>query len=278
MTTTRLEQLARDWRTTIERTTETLTSVVAYGSRGSEAVVLKVTKSAGDEWHAGALAAAFEGRGMVRVLECIPGAVLMEQLQPATPLAELVEIGRDDQATEALAGVIAQMSSVSPQTSGYQTVTDWGRAFDRYLASTDTQIASDLVAHARERYRALCETQSVPRLLHGDLQHYNVVSDRTRGWVAIDPKGVVGELEFELGAACRNPRGHPELYSSPSAVLRRIDSFAHWLDIDIERAAAWAYSQAVLSAVWSIEDHGVITADEPALQLAAALRPVVIVI
>jgi streptomycin 6-kinase len=45
------------------------------------------------------------------------------------------------------------------------------------------------------------------RLLHGDLQHYNVLLDRKRGWLAIDPKGVVAEGEFELGAALRNPIG-----------------------------------------------------------------------
>ena len=42
-------------------------------------------------------------------------------------------------------------------------------------------------------------------LLHGDLQHYNVLLDKDRGWVAIDPKGVVGELEYEVGALLRNP-------------------------------------------------------------------------
>jgi streptomycin 6-kinase len=38
-----------------------------------------------------------------------------------------------------------------------------------------------------------------------DLHHYNVLSDSGRGWLAIDPKGLVGEVEYEVGAAIRNP-------------------------------------------------------------------------
>ena len=38
-----------------------------------------------------------------------------------------------------------------------------------------------------------------------DLQHYNVLFDSDRGWLAIDPKGVIGEVEYEIGASLRNP-------------------------------------------------------------------------
>jgi streptomycin 6-kinase len=111
------------------------------------------------------------------------------------------------------------------------------------------------------------------RLLHGDLQHYNVLSDGARGWIAIDPKGVAGELEYELGAALRNPHERPELYSNTSAVERRIACFAQHLPVDAGRVLAWAYAQAVLSAIWTVEDDGVVRPDDPALMLAAAIGP-----
>jgi len=41
-------------------------------------------------------------------------------------------------------------------------------------------------------------------LLHGDLHSDNILSSQ-RGWLVIDPKGIVGEREFELGAYLRNP-------------------------------------------------------------------------
>ena len=68
------------------------------------------------------------------------------------------------------------------------------------------------VERAQRLYVGLCASQTSTRLLHGDLHHYNILRDGDRGWVAIDPKGVVGEVEYEIGAALRNPygAGYPE--------------------------------------------------------------------
>lgn len=51
-----------------------------------------------------------------------------------------------------------------------------------------------------------------------DLQHYNVLFDDARGWLAIDPKGVVGEVEYEIGAILRNPIERPDLFAAPEIV------------------------------------------------------------
>jgi streptomycin 6-kinase len=108
-------------------------------------------------------------------------------------------------------------------------------------------------------------------LLHGDLHHYNVLSDRARGWCAIDPKGVVGELEYELGAALRNPIDRPDLFASVDIVERRLEHFGLALGIDTSRARGWCFAQAVLAAIWSLEDDK--SAEiEAALQLARALH------
>ena len=68
-------------------------------------------------------------------------------------------------------------------------------------------------------FAELCASQRGVRLLHGDLQHYNVLFDRRRGWVSIDPKGVLGEPEYEIGAALRNP-ARPALYAVRAIVER----------------------------------------------------------
>jgi streptomycin 6-kinase len=234
-------------------------------------VVLKFAKPDGDETDSGAIAAAFHGNGMVRVYEHAHGVALLEELIPGAPLSEWVSHGEDPAATRILADVVAALHDPSPSADGVVTVEAWGHGFARYLSSGDRQIPLDLVEDARERFTKLCRTQGAVRLLHGDLQHYNVLEDRARGWIAIDPKGVAGELEYELGAALRNPHDIPELYSTSTSVERRIRCFAQNLPIDPARVLEWAYAQAVLSAIWTIEDDGVVIPDNPALVLAGTI-------
>ena len=98
---------------------------------------------------------------------------------------------------------------------GYPHVMDWCAGFDRYLRSGDERDSRIRLSptHAR-RFTSLASSQRRPRLLHGDLQHYNILFDTNRGWLAIDPKGVVGEVEYEIGAVLRNPAESPDLFAS----------------------------------------------------------------
>jgi streptomycin 6-kinase len=268
--TLRLEQLAQQWRVMVDRVVDTPYSLLGHGKRDSERVVLKIVRSPGDEWTSGAITAAYHGRGMVRVLEHEPGAALLEELSPARELTQLVTAGNDSEAMVVIATVIREMQSTAPQLEGLPTAEDWGAAFHRYRASGDAQIPNGMIEDAHARYNRLCETQAETLMLHGDLQHTNVVWDERRGWTAIDPKGVLAELEYELVPALRNPAETPQHYSSAAAVGTRIRELANELPIDEGRLTEWAYAQAVLSAIWTIEDDGRITPTEPSLLLARA--------
>src|SRR5207244_1045291 len=144
--------------------------------------------------------------------------------------------------TGIIAEVIRQMPAVSLE--GAPAVEDWGRSFETYRSRGDLQIAMDLVEQSKQIYFDLCASQGPVRLLHGDLQHYNVLFDSARGWVAIDPKGVMGEIEYEIGASLRNPN---EMFASAEIVERRIRKYEARLGLNAERALRWAFAQAVLS-------------------------------
>lgn len=266
----RILYCARAWRVTIEKTVATPGAVLVHGRRSAQPVVLKVVKEPGDEWRAGEIAALFGGRGVVQVLERNEGAALYERLDPGEPLAALVEDGRDEQATDVLAMILGRMSPRDPP-EWCPTVERWGDGFARYAASGATAIDGALLEPARRIFAELCATQREPALLHGDLHHYNVISDRTRGWCAIDPKGVVGELEYEIGAALRNPVHRPDLFASLDVAERRLEQFGLALGIDVSRARGWAFAQAVLAAIWTLEDGGDVAAATPALELSRAL-------
>lgn len=269
----RLEDHARAWGVAVEDLLETPTSVVAFGRRGPLPVVLKVVRRPCDEWGSGEVLIALGGGSGARVFEHAPGAVLIERLSPGTLLARLSLDGRDEEATVILADAIRRMSRPRAALDGFTTVEDWGEGFRRYAALGGGPLAPDLVERAGRVYSELCATQGTRTLLHGDLQHYNVLFDSGRGWTVIDPKGVVGEPEYEVGAMLRNPCERPELFASARAVARRLAVFEAHLGLNPRRAAAWAFAQAVLSAIWSVEDGEEVDAAHPSIMLAEAVRP-----
>ena len=272
----RIEECTRRWSVTVDERRDTVDSVLLLGRRGDAHVVLKVVRRRTDEWESGAILSAFAGSASVLALEVTGGAVLLERLLPGSALASLSLSGRDDEATGILADVIDRMRPLEPPAVAVP-VEDLARGFDRYLAGTDRRIDGRLVDNAHRIYLSLCRTQSRPRLLHGDLHHYNVLFDDCRGWTAIDPKGYVGELEYELGASLRNPYEQPAVFSGLDAVNRRLALLAQALPVNQDRALAWAYAQAVLAVIWSVEDGTAVEAVDPCLTLARAIEPVLAV-
>jgi streptomycin 6-kinase len=268
----RVEDRIAAWHILVEHTLETESSILAFGQRDNQSVVLKVIRNHGDEWRSGDVLNAFEGHGVVRVLDRLDGAMLVERLKPGDSLVGLALNGNDDQATGILADVIGRMSpGPAPATSS--TVQEWGGAFERYRVGGNGHIPRPLFEAAQRAYSQLCASQSKPRLLHGDLHHYNVLLDSERGWLAIDPKGVVGEVEYEVGAALRNPYERRELFTEPSTITRRVDRFQRDLHLDAERVLAWAFAQAVLAAIWAVEDGFIVGPDHSWIALANNIRP-----
>jgi streptomycin 6-kinase len=179
----------------------------------------------------------------------------------------------DDLATGILADVMGRMSPRAP-TSTVPTTQQWGCGFERHVAAGGTgHIPKPLLEAAQRMYSHLCASQSKPRLLHGDLHHDNVLLDSKRGWLAIDPKGVVGEPEYEAGAALRNPYECPGLFAEPQTIERRVGRFERDLHLDAGRILAWAFAQAVLALIWAVEDGVVVGPDDGWIAFASTIRP-----
>jgi streptomycin 6-kinase len=273
----RLHEHASAWNVHLEESFETATSLIAFGRRDAQPVVLKIVKRRNDdEWNVGAVLDAFDGAGVVRVPEHVEGAALMERITPANPLVHLSLNGRDEEATEIIASVIERMSPRMPRIS-VPTAQDWARGFGRHQTSGSGQLSRSLVSRAQHVYESLCVSQRDPRLCHGDLQHYNILNDERRGWLAIDPKGVIAEREYEIGAALRNPVEQPALFTDRSTLERRVDHFASRLRLDRKRILEWAFAQAVLSAIWEVEDGGNVDENHPGLMLARVAEELITV-
>lgn len=98
----RVDDRINAWRIAVDRITETDSSILAFGHRDNQPVVLKIVRDDGDEWRSGEILEAFEGKGVVRVYDYVGGAIVLERLSPGNSLVNLA-LNRDDQATEILA-------------------------------------------------------------------------------------------------------------------------------------------------------------------------------
>ncbi len=214
----------------------------------------------------------YDGQGCVRLLDAdeAQGAMLLERLRPGT---ELITLEDDGQAAAIAAQVIRELWRPLPPNHPFPTVACWGQGFtrlrERFQGGTGP-FSPELVARAEGIFAEYLASMAEPVLLHGDLHQYNILASTRRPWLALDPKGIVGEPAYEPGAFLRNPLPELLTWSRPArALARRIDIFAEILELERERLLGWGMAQAVLSAWWSYEDHG--HGWEPAMACAELL-------
>ncbi|MFN2189819.1 MAG: aminoglycoside phosphotransferase family protein, partial [Candidatus Promineifilaceae bacterium] len=198
----------------------------------------------------------FAGRGMVRLLKADrdAGAMLLERLQPGLSLFELAN---DEWATAAAVQVMGQLIHEPSSTGAFPTVADWGRGLERlraHFGGGTGPFPRRLVERAESDLQELLSSGAAPTLLHGDLHHWNILSAQRAPWLAVDPKGLLGEPEYETGAWLRNPVPHLLRWDKPvEAVKRRLDQFAAGLGYDRRQAR---HSRARLSLSGGVDSVG----------------------
>ncbi len=203
---------------------------------------------------------AFAGCGAARLVDsdAARGALLLERLEPGTYLTALCEVD-DEAATSAAAAVMRQLHRVTPHKSHISpTVADWGRGFERCRAlfgGGTGPFPRKLFEEAESLYAELVSTSAAPVLLHGDLHHGNILAAAREPWLAIDPKGLVGEPAYEVGALLRNPLPRLLRFPNPVRVMeRRVALLSEELGLERARVRGWGLAQAILSGWWAIED------------------------
>lgn len=166
-------------------------------------------------------------------------ALLLERCTPGTPLLD----EPDDFATTVIAGLLAELWSPPPVGHPFGTLASvaerWvatiaaSAAFDRSLRDETVGLLRELVADAGS-----------PVVLHTDLHAGNVLRAERRRWLAIDPKGLVGERAFDCAALLRDR-------ATADRVPRRLAIVTELLGVDPARVRGWALAQSVEGAVWS---------------------------
>ncbi|HEV2239031.1 MAG TPA: aminoglycoside phosphotransferase family protein [Ktedonobacterales bacterium] len=253
-----LDECARRWSLTLGPPYPAAFSYVAPATRADGTLVVLKVGIPDREMRTGLEALRlYDGHGLARLLAVDEehGAHLLERLVPGTQLATLAD---DAAATSIAASVMRQLRRPAPAGHRYPTVAEWGRGFarlrQRYGGGTGP-LPATLVEQAERLFVDLTASMAPPVVLHGDLHYFNIVAATRAPWLAIDPKGVVGEPAYETGALLRNPMPHLLAMPDPARLTRRrVDQLAEELGFDRARVRGWGVAQAVLSAWWSIED------------------------
>lgn len=175
-------------------------------------------------------------------------AILLELAVPGTSLLSFFP-DADDQAIEHTIAIMQSLHAMPiPLDVKIPTVANW-------LKDLFEPPVADHMHHihkAQKIAQRLLATQPAKDvLLHGDLHHGNILLS-ARGWLAIDPKGVIGDPAFEVCAFIRNP--YPEQLKPRELNVHRIEQFALRMAIDKQRLHEWMYVRVVLDACWSINE------------------------
>jgi streptomycin 6-kinase len=181
----------------------------------------------------------WDGNGAVRVLARDGNAILLERA--GQTLRSLVT--DDASATQVMCDAAHRLHTNSPKDlDDFPTLKTW---FSSLFGDTTSRF--DQVRVIADR---LLEHSTPPVLLHGDLHHENVLNGGDRGWLAIDPKGILGAREFDYCNIFTN-------WTPQEAIGHfdaRLDLVARVASIDRIDLLRWIASWSALSGIWHLED------------------------
>jgi streptomycin 6-kinase len=205
----------------------------------------------------------YNGNGAVKLLDYDQQqkALLLEAVIPGTALTEFFPL-RDREATIIVAQVIKKLQSLDllAQAKNGKTVTDW---LKQLYDCTSKKIPLTLLSKAQLVSKKLSQDTSKFCFLHGDLHSENILlrKDGKEGeWIIIDPKGVIGPLEWEIGRFIMNPISHLIEQENADVIIRqRIELLSELLTLDKQVVLDWLLVQAVLSACWAEEDGNLVS-------------------
>lgn len=257
----------------------TVTSHVYTVTHDGERVVLKIIEDWADEELVGAVALQhWQGHGAVRLIRNDDGAHLMEYA-PGETLDGWVKRGDDAESTEVIAGVIEQLHSIqTAPPAGLHPLDRWFRdLFAKADADERAGIASYYVRGAKVARALLADPREV-RVLHGDIHHENV-RQSARGWLAFDPKGLVGERTYDTANTLCNLiyRGtEKDPAKNESRLLASATILAERLGIERQRILTYTFAYTCLSAAWSLQVPELMPMEDMAgetLKISALLEP-----
>jgi streptomycin 6-kinase len=214
-----------------------------------------------------------EGDGAVRLLD-FEGSDMLLEYGGDRLLTSVLDADGDDAATEIGAGVLSRLHHPAQRPAPPQ-LQPLRERFDALFSRAGKANGSgndDIYRQAAAMADLLLQSTRSPLPLHGDLHHDNIVFG-PRGWLAIDPKGALGDRCFDAANLFYNPLDRDALCADPQRITRMAKILSRALNLDPSRLLDFAFAYGCLSAAWHGEDGN--EKDEAReLAIASAIRSV----
>lgn len=248
---------------------QTATSSLFPVVRDGVPLMLKIIRQEGDEQNSCAALQHYNGQGAVKVFERTEDAFVMQRLASGRTLVDFRKESGDAETTEILADVVSNLHSASASTAGSNLppLRVLREAFSTTNKINQNVLSRPMLMLAEAMFDKLIASTSHQLVLHSDLHHENVMFDSNDGWLAIDPKGFIGDPIYDCAALFKNPL-HDDEIASEACIFSRAAIMHRRLGYPSDRILEWAYVHCVLSVIWSLQD-GMPTG--PALPVAVTL-------
>lgn len=200
--------------------------------------------------------AAWKGRGAVHLFDRDDEhyAMLLERTAHGT-LAEVTDF---DEAVTALGRLSHRLAVDAPPGLPRLSdlVAEWQHEIPVSAAELGNPLPGRILDTATATVRELGPDQP-ETLVHGDLHDNNVLPSDREPWLAIDPKGYVGDPAYDTITVIRSYRFAALLFSADPArgLDRGLDMYCEAAHIDRDNARRWAQVRAVRAALWG-RRHG----------------------
>ncbi|MFC7322708.1 aminoglycoside phosphotransferase family protein [Halobacillus campisalis] len=191
-------------------------------------------------------------QGIVQLVDEDPvhRILILEKVEPGQMLAELED---DQQATKVAAEVIDRLIVPAAKQTALPTTKNRQNSLKQICEQNPEglgPISSDILIQALDIFTYMNLTIKEYKILHGDFHHYNVLKKEDQSWVAIDPKGLIGETEYDLIQFLLNKLHDHGKFEK---IRERINILTEMLTLNKERLLLWGFCHAVLSTAWTVD-------------------------
>lgn len=194
------------------------------------------------------------GGACVRLLDFQGRQMLLEYAGEKT-LKQVITEQSDSDATAIAAAVSKELLAQSdkPVPAQLQPLRDRFQSLFEKARNDHLSKPDSFYIKAAKMAESLLSNQQNLRVLHGDIHHENVMLSK-RGWLVIDPKGLYGDMAFDVANMFSNPLHHTDLTADPKRVANMAECFAKALHQSPRHILDYAVIYGALSASWHAED------------------------